>query len=141
MPLHEIVYVSLAVRPMDQTELMALLDESRRHNEACGVTGALVYYRHEFLQLLEGEREVVDALYDAIRKDPRHQQVYTVWDGPLQVRSFDRWSMGFVSPDDAALRAHPGYESVLTEGLGGAGKGSSGKKILMKLRDDFLCTT
>lgn len=123
---------------MGQTELLELLHESRLRNEAQSVTGMLIHHRQEFLQLLEGEREVVEALYDAIRRDPRHQQVYTLWENPLRVRSFDRWSMGFVSPDEVALRAHPGYESLLDGGLAGLGLGSSGKRILMKLRDDFL---
>lgn len=123
---------------MSQDELVALLDKARTFNRAHGVTGLLIYHQHEFLQLLEGEREVVASLYDAVCRDARHQQVYTLWEGPLQARSFDDWSMAFVAPDEAALRAHPGYECVLKEGLAGLGKGSSGKKILMQMRDDFL---
>ena len=138
MALHEIIYVSLATRDMAQAELLALLDEARAYNEAHGITGLLMYHGHEFLQLLEGERAEVEALFAAIHGDARHQQVYTLWEGPVAARSFDRWAMGFVSPDEAALRERPGYESVLSDGLISAGKGSSGKKILLRLRDDFL---
>jgi len=138
MALHEIIYVSLATREMAQAELLALLDEARVHNEAHGITGLLMYHRHEFLQLLEGERDELLALYAGICKDPRHQQVYTLWEGPLLARNFDRWAMGFVSPDEAALRERPGYKDVLNDGLFGAGQGSNGKKILLRLRDDFL---
>ncbi|HAX20272.1 MAG TPA: hypothetical protein DCY64_08320 [Hydrogenophaga sp.] len=56
----------------------------------------------------------------------------------MQALSFDHWAMGFVSPDEAALRERPGYEGVLSDGLVSAGKGSNGKKILLQLRDDFL---
>ena len=138
MALHEIIYVSLATRNLAQAELLALLDEARVYNEAHGITGLLMYHGHEFLQLLEGERAEVEALFAAIHGDARHQQVYTLWEGPVTARSFDRWAMGFVSPDEAALRERPGYESVLSDGLISAGKGSSGKKILLRLRDDFL---
>jgi Sensors of blue-light using FAD len=138
MALHEIIYVSLASHKMAQTDLLALLDQSKVHNEARGITGLLMYHRHEFLQLLEGERDEVEALFATICRDRRHQQVYSMWEGPVQARSFDRWAMGFVSPDEAALRERPGYESVLSDGLISAGRGSNGKKILLQLRDDFL---
>lgn len=138
MALHEIIYVSLASQKMAQAELLALLDQAKVHNEAHGITGLLMYHRQEFLQLLEGERDEVEALYATICRDQRHQQVYSMWEGPVPARSFDRWAMGFVSPDDAALRERPGYDSVLNDGLVGAGKGSNGKKILLQLRDDFL---
>ena len=138
MALHEIIYVSLAAHKMAQAELLALMDQAKGHNGAHGITGLLMYHRQEFLQLLEGERDAVEALYATICRDQRHQQVYTLWEGPVQARSFDRWAMGFVSPDDAALRERPGYESVLSDGLVSAGKGSNGKKILLRLSDDFL---
>jgi hypothetical protein len=51
MALHEIIYVSLASHAMRQAELLALLDEARVSNEARGITGLLMYHRHEFLQL------------------------------------------------------------------------------------------
>jgi hypothetical protein len=123
---------------MAQAELLALLDESRVRNEARGITGLLMVHRRECLQLLEGERDAVEALFETICRDRRHQQVYALWEGPVAERSFDRWAMGFVSPDEAALRGRPGYESVLNDGLFSAGQGSNGKKILLRLRDDFL---
>lgn len=140
MALHEIIYVSLATRGMAQPELLSLLDQARVHNEARGITGLLMYHGQEFLQLLEGERADVEALFATIHHDARHQQVYVMWEGPVQARSFERWAMGFVSPDEAALRERPGYEAVLSDGLLSAGQGSNGKKILLRLRDDFLRT-
>jgi hypothetical protein len=138
MALHEITYVSLATHEMVQSALLQLLDQSRVYNVAHGITGLLMYHRQEFLQLLEGERDEVEALFATICRDRRHQQVYSMWEGPVAARSFDRWAMGFVSPDEAALRERPGYECVLNEGLVSAGRGSNGKKILLQLRDDFL---
>lgn len=98
MALHEIIYVSLASHAMRQAELLGLLDEARVSNEARGITGLLMYHRHEFLQLLEGEHDQVEALFATICRDQRHQQVHAIWEGPVQARSFDRWAMGFLSP-------------------------------------------
>ena len=138
MALHEIIYVSLATHEMAQAELLQLLDEARGYNVAHGITGLLMYQRQEFLQLLEGEHDAVEALFNRICRDRRHQQVYSMWEGPVAARSFDRWAMGFVAPDPTTLRGRPGYEGVLREGLLSAGQGSNGKKILLQLRDDFL---
>ncbi|MEM7363377.1 MAG: BLUF domain-containing protein, partial [Pseudomonadota bacterium] len=36
-----------------------------------GVTGMLLYHEGSFLQALEGDRAVVEALYERIEEDPR----------------------------------------------------------------------
>lgn len=138
MALHEIIYVSLAQHPMAPQELTALLAQSRAHNTAHGITGLLLYHRQEFMQLLEGEEADIQALFDAICDDPRHQQIDKMWEGPLAQRNFSSWGMGFVAPDDTALRGRPGYEPLLAQGLIASSRDSVGKKLLLRVRDDFL---
>jgi hypothetical protein len=138
MALHEIIYVSLASQSMDTAALTQLLDEARVYNERHGITGMLLYHGQEFLQLIEGEEAEVTALYDAIWKDPRHQQMYKMWEGPIAERSFSSWAMGFVAPGEAALQGRQGYDALLAHGLAASSRGSRGKKILCNLRDDFL---
>lgn len=106
---------------MTQPELLALLDETRWHNAAKAITGLLTHHPQECLLLIGVGRDQMEALYRPIHKDARHQQVCTVWEGPIQARSFERWSMGFVSPDDAALSERPGDEGVLPGGRLGQG--------------------
>lgn len=140
MALHELIYVSLAARPMDTAALTDLLDEARAYNDRHGITGMLIYHGQEFLQLIEGEEAEVMALFDSVWKDPRHQQIYKMWDAPITERSFCAWAMGFVAPGEAALQGRPGYDALLAQGLAASSQGSQGKKILCKLRDDFLAT-
>jgi len=64
MALHEIVYVSLASEEMTTQQLDALLTCCRLRNEKSQVTGVLVYHQREFLQLLEGEADAVNALFE-----------------------------------------------------------------------------
>ncbi len=137
MALHEIIYVSLATHDMRPDELVNLLDHARNHNAQHGITGLLLYHRREFLQLIEGERSAVEALYDVICLDPRHQQVHTLCEGPIETLGFGQWSMGFVAPDETVLR-HPGYEDLLNNNLHHLRRGSSGKKILQQMRDEIL---
>lgn len=139
MALYELVYVSFALRPMPPDELLTMLDEFRRFNDEHGITGLLVYHRQEFMQLLEGEQQEVLALYGRICHDPRHQQVHTLWEGPLAARAFESWSMGFVAPRTCELLAHPGYGDVLDAGwLSQVQQPTRGRRLMMSLRDDFL---
>ncbi len=138
MALHEIVYMSLACDAMSPTQLAALMDRARAHNQAAGITGMMIYHEREFMQLLEGERSVIEALFDKIADDPRHQQVYRLWDAPIATRNFDDWTMGFVSVDDSSLQRHTGFTSLKDEGLVALSRDNRGKKILLGLRDELL---
>lgn len=138
MALYEIIYTSLATRDLPPEELAQLLERARVHNASLGVTGMMIYHRREFMQLLEGEREVVQSLYDRIASDPRHQQLRKIWDGPIRERGFADWRMAFVAPDALDLGGRPGYQDLLGHGLGHSPDDSTGKKLLLSLRDDFL---
>jgi hypothetical protein len=138
MALHEIVYMSLACDAMSPQELGTLLEDSRTRNEASGVTGMLIYHRREFMQLLEGEREVIEALYDRIAADPRHQQVYRLWHGPIATRNFADWTMAFLGLDDETLQQRVGFASLRDEGLVALSRDNRGKKMLLNLRDELL---
>jgi hypothetical protein len=138
MALHEIVYVSLASESMSSQQLQTLLAWCRHENEKSQVTGVLVYHQREFLQLLEGEADVVTTLFAKIEFDQRHQQVYKLWDGPICERSYAHWSMAFV--DQAMIETLPQavQPSWFSQGLARSVKDSTGKKLLLRLRDEFL---
>lgn len=139
MALYEIIYTSRASRDLLPAELAQLLDKARAHNASQGITGMMVYHRRGFMQLLEGEQETVQALYDRIAGDPRHQQLRKIWDGPIRERGFSDWGMAFVAPDELALSGKPGYQDLLDQGMRQAPGDSNGKTLLLTLRDEFLC--
>ncbi|MCB2018255.1 MAG: BLUF domain-containing protein [Hydrogenophaga sp.] len=138
MALFEIIYTSLATRDLPPHELSQLLDKARASNASLGITGMMIYHRREFMQLIEGEQPVVEALYERIAGDPRHQQLRKIWDGPIRERGFSDWGMAFVAPDEMALRGKPGYQDLLDRGLHVTPGETIGKKLLLALRDDFL---
>jgi hypothetical protein len=138
MALHELIYVSLSIREMLTADLIDLLHQSRTKNERLNITGLLVYHRREFMQLLEGDKADVLALYDTICRDSRHDHLNKLWDGPLEERNFPRWSMAFCAPAELALREKPGYSDFLKRELVATRTHSTGKKFLLMLRDDFL---
>ncbi len=50
-----------------------LLLTCRSGNAGRGVTGALLYQESNVMQVLEGDRRVVEALYQVILRDRRHR--------------------------------------------------------------------
>jgi hypothetical protein len=93
--MHHIIYLSWATTPFSDTQLQELLALSRTRNTLLGVTGILFYGNERFMQVLEGEEEVVRDLYARIRRDPRHDNVLTYLDKPVADRTFSRWGMAF----------------------------------------------
>ena len=68
-----LTYASRA-RNLGPMDVKDILESSKRNNQALGVTGALCLSNGIFLQCLEGDRAVVNALYHRILLDPRHQE-------------------------------------------------------------------
>jgi hypothetical protein len=98
------IYASAATRDFDTDELAELLRVARENNARLGLTGMLLYAEGSFFQVLEGEPEVLDSLYNRIENDPRHGQVTLVIREPISKRHFDDWTMGFykISREDLA---------------------------------------
>ncbi|MEZ4279061.1 MAG: BLUF domain-containing protein [Myxococcota bacterium] len=89
------IYTSAAAQSFETEELTALLAAARRHNEAQGLTGMLLYAEGSFFQVLEGPAEAVDALYHRIELDPRHVLMTKLIREEIKERSFEDWTMGF----------------------------------------------
>jgi hypothetical protein len=107
------VYVSLAVRPLREDELVALLETSRRNNALTGITGLLLYKDGNFMEFLEGSREEVCALLETIRLDPRHRNMIVLLQQEQPGREFPEWSMAFQRLDGGSLPDIPGYSDFL----------------------------
>ena len=93
--MYRIIYCSRAVRPMTWGELDDLMSGARKRNAERGITGLALYDGGAFVQVLEGEQAVVEALYERIVRDPRHCAVERVAAGPVAKRDFEDWAMGF----------------------------------------------
>lgn len=89
-------YFSSAPESLSSQELGVILEQSRRNNQARGVTGLLCHYDGSFLQFLEGPEEVVLPAYERIAQDPRHTGLIEICRQPIEARAFADWSMGVV---------------------------------------------
>lgn len=92
-----IVYLSHAVPGLDPDAIIGdILDVSRRNNARAGVTGALIYNRGSFGQVLEGPEAAVEDTFGRIEADPRHAEIQVLDLKTIDARAFGDWSMGFV---------------------------------------------
>lgn len=94
-----IIYVSRASAPLP-LELKEILASSRKNNRVLGVTGAMGFIDGLYLQCLEGEASVVDALYKRIEEDSRHSAPKILESKSVSERAFPGWSMGLLTWND-----------------------------------------
>lgn len=92
-----------------------LLNHCRRNNSERNVTGLLVSYRGIFIQYIEGDPAIVDALFEKIKKDPRHHEVVELDSGLQERRQFSNWSMAFKKLDDEGAKKMLGYKEFSKE--------------------------
>jgi hypothetical protein len=108
MSLVRLVYISaslLADDPSERRQVADILLTSRRSNEESGVTGALLATDRNFSQVLEGEREAVEATYGRIVRDPRHKDIVLILYESIEVRRFPDWAMAYIGPSQSAAEA------------------------------------
>jgi len=96
-----IIYISDAATHLTTVELDGILATSRRNNAGIGVTGMLIHMDGSFIQVLEGEAEVVDPLVARIAEDRRHRDFVVIARYPVAARQFPDWSMGYRRCDGA----------------------------------------
>jgi len=94
-----LLYASRAARELDDALFASILEHSRKHNLEKGITGVLCTYSpgDVFLQVLEGSRTAVNALYAAIVRDERHRDVTLLDYAEIEERRFAGWRMGSVN--------------------------------------------
>ena len=100
----QLIYCSVARRDFSPRNLSTLLRVARQNNARENITGMLLYAERSFFQVLEGEEQHVTALFDTIRKDPRHHNLTVIIQEPIPERSFGNWTMGYadITPEEVS---------------------------------------
>ena len=91
------LYASRPVAALQGAALDTILEQSRKNNPALGITGLLCVSDDLFLQVIEGGRDEVCDLFNAIVRDDRHQQVRLLAYEEISERRFGNWTMGQVT--------------------------------------------
>ena len=97
------IYTSVQTRPLTSAEIARLVQQSRASNKENGITGILLHVEDTFFQVLEGDSEVVEALYGKILTDTRHTRITRIIFEPIARRFFGDCLMTLASLTPAEL--------------------------------------
>jgi hypothetical protein len=128
--LTRLLYVSKPVGPITTHVTASLLENSRVSNKKSEITGVLCQGSGIYMQVLEGERTAVNALYSRIIADTRHHQVELLSFEEVDQRRYGQWSMALVqlSVDDPMVQmAHPEFDPY-----------SASSKDAMRMIDELI---
>ena len=128
----QMAYISGAQKPFTPAQLDALLARARSNNLAAGITGVLLYLEGSFLQVLEGDDEIVEQTFDRISRDIRHGRVQKLFVREIDERDFGDWRMGFVRHGPAV----EGFAPFLRDDLTATGAAATADRVL-KVIDQF----
>lgn len=77
-------------------DINSILEISKVFNYANKLSGCLIYSKRFFMQILEGEKKVVEQLYKKIEKDKRHFNVQLMHTADAKQRIFPNWAMAYL---------------------------------------------
>lgn len=97
--LTRLVYRSHSCISHDDTPALdAIFKVSVRNNARDRITGALALPDGKFVQTIEGETQVLDALMERLHADPRHEDLTVLGRWPISARLFGGWAMARPDP-------------------------------------------
>ena len=102
--IRRIAYASIPRPDLGASEVPRLISKSRTNNERDGIGGVLVFTGSDFVQLIEGAPELVDACWERILSDPRHHSVAPFLDMSDQEPWFPEWRVGYLYDEDFTRR-------------------------------------
>ena len=94
MSLVRLIYHSKSTNQLSATDIAKLQQQAIDFNKKNDITGVLVHDGKRFLQLLEGDKNIINDLYVRIVNDSRHTQVSLIYYDDLDGCRFTEWSMG-----------------------------------------------
>ena len=102
--IRRLAYVSRPRPDLPPAEISRIVVKSRINNQRDGLSGVLVYTGTDFAQLIEGPADRVEALWDRIQRDDRHQDVALLFDETEETPWYPDWRMGYLA--NHALTRH-----------------------------------
>lgn len=88
-----LIYVSKVARRVRFEDAEQIAESSSEKNAAADLSGLLVYTPSHFVQVLEGDQGKVQAYFDRIKEDDRHEAVRIVSEESTDQRMFGKWAM------------------------------------------------
>ena len=109
--MYELLYCSSARPNLTADDIDNILKKSQDFNLEHSITGCLLYFDKQFIQLLEGNKDDIEQLYEVIKKDERHSNVLLMDESYKRFRFFPTWEMKFI---ELSLTDMTNIEKVLS---------------------------
>lgn len=97
MSLCRLIYKSTYKKSLTPEWFRNIEEVSQKNNEKLGITGFLVGNKSGFMQVLEGDEEKVNRVFQSICRDRRHENIEIISYGRILQREFPDWSMKCVA--------------------------------------------
>ncbi len=110
-------YISRSAGPQTSVVTGSILKTAMVFNRINQITGVLCQGDGFFLQMLEGERSVINQLYGRIARDSRHKDVELVKLEEITQRKYSQWSMALIDLSDTdpmVVMQHPEFDPYST---------------------------
>jgi hypothetical protein len=91
--MYRLIYKSRSVEPLSWDIVRSITDASEVNNNSRGITGVLLASRTHFMQVIEGNFEDVNALFQRICRDDRHTELSIISYSVIDARLFGGWGM------------------------------------------------
>jgi len=93
-------YISRLSTPLSEEDIKEIGIVSAEKNQSKNITGVLVYFSGLFFQIIEGDDDTIDQLYEKIGQDRRHHDIICLKaEYDVSERLFPDWSMKTINLD------------------------------------------
>jgi hypothetical protein len=99
----QLTYTSLASANFGMSDIQEIMRKAEKFNGENEITGCLLLYNRRFIQILEGEKEIIENLYSKIKLDKKHSNVNLLGTNETSIRIFPKWVMAFKEISDSQL--------------------------------------
>jgi hypothetical protein len=94
MSVYQLIYTSRSTPAITDEVLLDILNKAEIYNCLHQLTGLLILYNYNFIQLLEGDEIEVKKLLAKIKNDHRHTDLKIILETKNSNRSMPTWAMG-----------------------------------------------
>tara|TARA_R110002020_G_scaffold211682_3_gene417941 strand:- start:814 stop:1227 length:414 start_codon:yes stop_codon:yes gene_type:complete len=93
---YSIVYISSAADSLTKNDIQDVFNFTLDWNLDNNISGFLVYKNQSFIQLLEGDEQVLKELFERIKNDERHCNIIPIIQQNLPYKSFEGYQTSFL---------------------------------------------
>jgi len=97
--LKQLIYTSQVAPGRNKEEIKELLNKAFKNNLEQRITGCIIFDGTYFLQVIEGEENAINQLYEKLVRDKRHRNLHLLGYKNIELRDFGDWDRAMLDDD------------------------------------------